>query len=769
MDLPINIPLNLPFIGGKKKKKSGGAEGGYSSKYQSKLLEYLTSPSKIIQHVDDVQIEKHHRIISAVSWPRLVEAGWLTRLVEMNLDFDLSMHLVPYEIEKTIKMLENELKKQKTDLFGLEAEGKIVPQSLIQKHKDTKALLESIQGGTEKMFGISLYIDAKHYEKKKLDDVSRRIEDKMASLMITPKVPSFQMYKALRSTLPVLDDQLKITRDITSSATSACFPFVMSSLESKAGGVLLGFNTINDIPIIIDPFKVSNPNILVLGTSGGGKSYCIKLYLMREFLEGVDINVIDPQAEYTDFAKTFSGKTVEIAPGSDTVLNPFDLLEQTLDEKKLSLLSFFRVLMGEMDEGERAVLDDCIDATYDGIGITKDPKTWSKRPPIIGDLYDQVLPLTKSDKDIIYRPSMKIANRLKSYVTGPLRFINQQTKINMDNRVITFNIKDTPDVGKGTMMFLLLEFIYSEMKKSRKRKILVVDEAWTVLSAGDEGDYILRIVKTCRKFNLGLVMITQDVEDVLTSRAGRAVLSNTATKILMKQDPSIIHDLTDRFRLNEKEQRFLQTAGIGNALLILGPMRAPIRIKASPEEHRIITTNPDELLEMVHEAKVMEVKREGVPDLDITKLLQRKINLSNEQIDALVKIGFHEVRFKNLSGTSELFIILNETGYTDERFVLQELIKEEISKYTSKVMIHYTDLADISFESIDHKMIGIEVVAEPTPDMDERMINKQLPILQKYDEYFIVAAKGETQRLEGYGRIYARDDVPKLVMSYLQS
>jgi conjugal transfer ATP-binding protein TraC len=769
MDLPINIPLNLPFIGGKKKKKAGEAEGDYSSKYQSKLLEYLTSPSKIIQHVDDVQIEKHHRIISAVSWPRLVEAGWLTRLVEMNLDFDLAIHLEPYEIEKTIKMLENELKKQKTDLFGLEAEGKIVPQSLIQKHKDTKALLESIQGGTEKMFGISLYIDAKHYEKKKLDDVSRRIEEKMASLMITPKVPSFQMYKALRSTLPVLDDQLKITRDITSSATSACFPFVMSSLESKAGGVLLGFNTINDIPIIIDPFKVSNPNILVLGTSGGGKSYCIKLYLMREFLEGVDINVIDPQAEYTDFAKTFSGKTVEIAPGSDTVLNPFDLLEQTLDEKKLSLLSFFRVLMGEMDEGERAVLDDCIDATYDGIGITKDPKTWSKRPPIIGDLYDQVLPLTKSDKDIIYRPSMKIANRLKSYVTGPLRFINQQTKINMDNRVITFNIKDTPDVGKGTMMFLLLEFIYSEMKKSRKRKILVIDEAWTVLSAGDEGDYILRIVKTCRKFNLGLVMITQDVEDVLTSRAGRAVLSNTATKILMKQDPSIIHDLTDRFRLNEKEQRFLQTAGMGNALLILGPMRAPIRIKASPEEHRIITTNPDELIEMVHEAEVMDVKREGVPDLDITRLLQRKINLSNEQIDALVKIGFHEVRFKNLSGTSELFVIMNETGYTDERFVLQELIKEEISKYTSKVMIHYTDLADISFESNEHKMIGIEVVAEPTSDLDERMMNKKLPILQKYDEYFIVAAREETQRLEGYGNIYLRDDVPKVLASYLQA
>ena len=764
----FSIPIDLPFLGSKKKKPKTG-EGGEVSKYQSKLLEYLTSPSKIIQHVDDIQIEKYHRVIAAVNWPRLVDAGWLTRLVEMNLDFDLALHLEPYEIESTIKMLETELKKQKTDIFGLEAEGKIVPQSLVQKNRDTKVLLESIQAGTEKMFGISLYIDSKHYDRKKLDDVSRKIQDKMASLMITPKVPSFQMYKALRSTLPVLDDQLSIKREITSSAASACFPFVMSSLESKAGGILMGFNTINDIPVIVDPFRASNPNILVLGTSGGGKSYCIKLYLMREFLEGVDTNVIDPQAEYSDFAKTFNGKTIKIAPGSDTVLNPFDLLGLTLDEKKLSLLSFFRVLLGEMDEGERAILDDCIDATYDSVGITKDPKTWSKHPPTIADLYDQILPLTKSEKDIIYKPSMKIANRLKSYVYGPLRFLDQQTKINMDNRVITFDIKDTPDIGKATMMFLLLEFIYTEMKKSRKRKILVVDEAWTVLSAGDDGEYILRIVKTCRKFNLGLVMITQDVEDVLTSRAGRAVLSNTATKVLMKQDPSVIKDLTDRFRLNEKEQMFLQTAGLGNALLILGTMRTPIRIKASPEEHRIITTNPDELMEMVHEAEALKVRREGVPDLDVNKLLQRKINLTNDQIEALSRIGFHEARVKNLSGTSELFLIRNETGYTDERFVLQELIQEEIMKYTKKAMIHYTELADISFESKDGRMIGIEVVAEASPDMDERIIKKKLPILEKYDEYFIVAAREETQRLEGYGRIYSRQQVPDVITSYLQS
>ncbi len=764
MDLPISIPGITPK---KKKGKAGEVAKGDYTQYQDRLLTYLTSPSKIMQHPEDVQIEKFHRVIAAVNWPRLIDAGWLTRLVEMNLDFDLSIHIEPRPIESTIRMLENEIKKQMTDIYGIEAEGKIIPQVLIQKNKDTKALLEAIQAGTEKLFGISLYIDAKSYDKKKLADVTRKIEDKMASLMITPKVPSFQMYKALRSALPVLDDELKITRGITSSAASACFPFVISSLETGGGGVLMGFNIINDIPIIVDPFNVSNPNILVLGTSGGGKSYCIKLYLMREFLEGVEINVIDPQAEYTDFAKTFSGKTLKIAPGSDTILNPFDLIGQTLDEKKLSLLSFFKVLMGELDEGERAILDDCIDATYDGIGITKDPKTWSRTPPMIGDLYDQVIPLTKSNKEIIYKPAMSIVNRLKSYVTGSLRFLNQQTKISMDNRVITFDIKDTPDVGKGTVMFLLLEYVYNEMKRSRKRKILVIDEAWTVLAAGSEGDYILRLVKTCRKFNLGLVMITQDVEDVLTSRAGRAVLSNTATKILLKQDPSIIQDLTSRFRLNMKEQRFLQTAGIGNALLIVGTMRAPIRIKASPEEHRIITTNPDELIQMVHKAEELKVTREAVPDLDITKVIQRKMSLSNDHVDALEHIGFHEARVKNLENMPELFMVRNETKFSDEHFVLQELIREEIAKHIQKVIVHYSDLADVSFEAKNGNMIGVEVIAEATVDADIKAIEKKLPILRKYDEFLIVVARDEVKKQSEYKEIITREEVPKTLANYL--
>jgi len=757
---PIKLPA-LPFLKGKKKKLTGT----YAD-YESKLIEYLTSPSTIIKHPNEIQADKYHRCIAAINYPRLVEAGWFTRLIEMNLDFDISIHIAPYSIESTIKMLETELKKQKTDLFGLKTEGKIVPQSLIQKHEDTKALLEAIQSGTEKMFSMSLYIDAKSYDLKELDKITAKIRGQMNSIMVTPKVTSYQMYKSLKSILPLGHDELKITREITSSAASSCFPFAITSLEHHATGILIGFNKRNNIPIIIDPFELSNPNMLVLGTSGGGKSYCIKLMLMREFMESVDINIIDPQAEYTVLIKTFNGRTIKIAPGSDVVINPMDLMGQTLDEKKLSLLAFFRVLMGELKESQRAILDDAIDATYEEVGITKDPRTWSKRPPRLEELYKQVLPLTRSEKDVIYKPALEIVNRMKTYVHGPLRFLNQQTRIDLDNRMISFDIKDIPDVGKGPLMFLLLEYIYNMMKKSKKRKMLVIDEAWMVLSAGEEGEYILRLVKTCRKFNLSLTMITQDVEDVLTSRAGRAVMANTATKLLLKQDTTVVDEITERFHLNEVETRQLRIARTGDALLIAGAIRVPIGIKASPEEHKLITTKPDELLEMVRKARGLEVEREMMPEVDIKKTVQEKTALTNEQIKTLINVGFNEVRVSDLEGISKLYMIKNETEDTDEHFVIQNIVRNEIKKYTDKVLIHHTKMPDITFEAADGKIVAVEIVADISLKANIEAIEEKINILRKYDDYFFIVGDPKLVKYESFGEILTRTQVPAKIRSY---
>ncbi|MDD5112183.1 MAG: ATP-binding protein [Candidatus Altiarchaeota archaeon] len=736
--------------------------------YEDHLIEYLTSPSTIIQKPTEIEIEKHHQVIAAINYPRVVDPGWLTRLIEMNLDFDLSMHISPYSVGTTVAMLENELKKQKTDIYALETEGKIVPQALIQQHEDTTSLLQLIQEGSEKMFDISLYIDAKGFSDEDVEKTSKIIRNTMNSLMIIPKIPSYQMLPALKSVLPVADDQLKVLRNITSSAAAACFPFAITSFETHATGILIGFNAVNSIPIIIDPFELSNPNILVLGTSGGGKSYSIKLILMREFMEGVDINVIDPQGEYTDLVKTFNGQIIKIAPGSDSVINPFDLMDQTLDEKKLSLLAFFRVMLGELTEPERAILDDTIDRTYEEKGITKDPKSWSKEPPVLEDLYNEVMPLTRSTKEIIYRPAMAIVNTLKSYVFGPMRFMNQQTKMNLGNRMISFDIRDAPDVGKGTLMFLILEYVYTQMKKSKTRKMLVVDEAWTILSSGEQSEYILRLIKTCRKFNLSLVMITQDVEDVLSSRAGRAVLTNTATKMLIKQDTAILDEIVKQFNLNDAEKRFMKISTAGRALLIAETARIPIYIQASPEEHRIITTRPDEMLNIVNADIKKPAGKDTYREFNINLPLHRKIDLTDDQLKQLEVREFMELRIKTLSGESDLFLFKNDSEDTAEHFVLQHLILEEIRKYTNKGLIHHTRLPDVTFEAPNGKMIAIEVETDVGLKRSLENMEQKLNVMKKYDDYFFVVENSSIVQdyKEKFGTMIGRTDVPAKIASY---
>ena len=750
--------------GGKdEKKKTESYE-----EYKDRLIEYLTSPSTINVHEKDVQIAKYHQVITAIKYPRMVDPGWLTRLVEMNMDFDLSMHIYPYTVDTTIKMLENEIKKQKTDIYALETEGKIVPQSLIQQHQDTMALINLIQQGTEKMFDLSLYIDSKAYTKEELEQTTKKISDTMNSIMVTPKIPAYQMYKALRSTLPIGVDDLSVTRNITSSALAACFPFAISSLEQHATGILIGFNAMNSIPVIIDPWQLSNPNILVLGTSGGGKSYSMKLLLMREFMEGVSINVIDPQAEYTDLIKTFNGDVIRISPDSESVINPFDLTDQSLDEKKLSLLAFFRCLLGELTEPQRAILDETIDRAYEEKGITKDPKTWSREPPVLEDLYNEVLPLTKSQKEIIYKPAMAIVNRMKSYVFGPMRFLNQQTKIDLKNRMISFDIRDCPDVGKSTVMFLLLEYVYTQMKKSRERKILVIDEAWTVLSAGEQADYILRLVKTCRKFNLALVMMTQDVEDVLISRAGRAVLTNTSTKFLLKQDTSVLDQITERFNINPAERQFLQTATMGRALLMAETTRIPIYIMASPEEHRIITTKPDEMLQY---QKLEKPESTGlVREFDINRPLHFKNDLDDDQIKMLTERGFEEIRVKTFTGDAELFLVKNDTDETDEHFVLQYLMYLLLQQYTDSALIHHTRLPDITFNARDGRMIAVEVEADVGVKRSIENMEAKRKILEKYDEYIYLVSNPVLKRDYGdkYGQILTREEIMQKIQSYFK-
>src|SRR3989338_5560790 len=551
------------------------------------------APLFIHNYPDYLQIgEKLNRVITATGYPRMVEPGFLDRIVTANGQFDISIHIEPKQLSTLIVDLNRELQKQRADLFIQESKGIINPSLEIQ-YQDTRAVLEQDRKGNERLFNVSLYINCHGKNKQELQLLTSKVKSELNSSMIVPTLPIFRMSHALKSVLPFSTNELSIKRNVTTSALSAFFPFTSQFLQVDKTGVWFGLNK-NNIPIIKDIFSFTNPNGCILASSGSGKSYTAKLFIARQVLNGTKVIVIDPQSEYKELTKAFKGQLVTISKTSLTVINPLDLMGHDYDEKRLAMMDLLAVMLGGISEIQKATLDKALAACYRQKGITRE--SYDCEPPIIADLYNELEAMSK-DATLIERDTYRsLMNRLGLYVDGAFSFLNRHTKIDFSNDFVCFNIGDMPKQVKPVIMFLILDYVYMKMKKDIERKLLVIDEAWSLLARAEEEGYIFEIVKTCRKFNLGLLLITQDVGDLLSSKAGNALLSNSSYTILLRQKPAIIDKVTETFHLSRNERDILLTAGKGEGLFIAENEHSEIKVKASDEEHKLITTNPDELL-----------------------------------------------------------------------------------------------------------------------------------------------------------------------------
>ncbi|MBI4146127.1 DUF87 domain-containing protein, partial [Candidatus Woesearchaeota archaeon] len=557
--------------------------GRYELLKKGKTIYKIVAPENIENHPEHIKVnEYYNRIICASGYPRSVEEGFLDKIVTAAGNFDLSIHVEPYPIETTMVMLNKEVQKQRADLFAAEMKHQFQPSLEIQ-YKDTTSVLDSIQKGKEKLFNVSLYVNIKSKDLNELNVLSRTIQSRLNSILIIPKTPKYRMADAFRSVLPFGLNDLGVRRNITTHALSAFFPFTSPFLILEKGGVFLGLNK-NKLPIIKDIFALSNANGAILATSGGGKSYTAKLIISRYLTNGTKIIVIDPQGEYTKLTEKYGGSVITLSRDSETIINPLDLLGHSYAEKRLVLMDVFRTMFGELSEIQKAVLDRAVSQTYARRHITVDHYE-GKAPPILGDLFEELERLSKEASVYERTTYVALLNRLRMYVDGVFSFLNKQTQIDVNKDFVTFNIGNMPKQVKPVMMFLVLDYVYSKMKAGRERKLLVIDEAWSMLQNASEEGYVFEVVKTCRKFNLGLLLITQDVADLIQSKAGRAVLANSSYTVLLKQKPAVIDNVEDVFHLSFAEREHLLTANVGEGILIMENDHQEVRIMASPEEH----------------------------------------------------------------------------------------------------------------------------------------------------------------------------------------
>ncbi|MDP2750931.1 MAG: ATP-binding protein [Nanoarchaeota archaeon] len=703
-----------------------------------------------------------NRIINAEGYPRIVEAGFLDKIITTDGDIDICLHIEPFPIEKTMIMLNKELQKQRADLYSAKIKG-LLNTSLEIKYEDTKKILEELQKGEEKLFDVSFYINCKA---KKLDDLNlltKKMEAELNSLMIIPKIQSFRQAQALKSLCPFAENELNEKRNITTKALSAFFPFTSQFLKVEEKGVWFGNNK-NKIPIIKDIFNLTNPNGLILATSGSGKSYFSKLLISRQFMADTKVIIVDPQSEYTKLTEKFKGEIINISRTSETIINPLDIMGHDYAEKRLALMDLMPIMLGDMSDIQKSVMDKALTITYERVGIKQDRKTWGKKPPILADLFNALESMSKH-ATVIEKPTYNsLMNRLSMYVDGVFAFLNKQTKIDFDNRFVCFNIGEMPKQVKPVVMFLILDYVYMKMKQDKERKVLIIDEAWSMLERAEGATYIFEIVKTCRKFNLGLLLITQDVADLIASKAGNAVLANSAYNLLMRQKPAVIDNVVKTFHLSEKEKETLLTAGIGEGILLMENEHSEIKIIASEKEHKIITTKPDE----IKEEPIPQYKNKITIKVDESKGYYKASDLSNEDKEFLLSKGYKLNKHIPLNHNRvEKFYTRPRKNESEEHFFMVMQVQEYLSQYT-KAKVFQTVKPDVVFNA-GNKKIAVEIETGSQRRQKKKLKEKKKYLDKNYDNWFFLVTNAQyAYYYTNYGKVFTRKNAAKKLRSYFK-
>ena len=558
----------------------------------------LIAPTALAIHPNYLELNSYFvRTLFVLTYPQYIEANWLSPIINFDASFDISMFIYPIDSANISRMLRRKVTEMESSLRINQEKGAISDPELEIAYQDTEELRDNLQRGLEKVFHYALYFTVYAKDLAALDSLCEKIETALSGQMIYTKPSTLQMEAGLNSTMPLGQDHLKVVRNMTSSSLATIFPFVSSDLTTNQG-VLYGINRHNNSLILFDRFKLENANMVMFAKSGGGKSYAVKLEILRSMMFGIDVFVIDPENEYKTLTQAIGGSYLSVSLNSDKRINPFDLPnlgadadgEQNLRSAIITLLGLMNLMLGQLTPEEDALMDRAIRETYASRDITTDIKTQKNPAPTMGDLFNVLKNMQGGES---------LAQRLDKYVSGTFAGIfNQPTNFDLENGLVVFNIRDLEDQLRPIAMYIVLNYIWNRIRFDRKKRLLVIDEAWILMQYEDSAKFLYSIAKRARKYWIGLTTITQDVEDFLNTTYGKAVVSNSSLQLLLRQSPASIEIIQDTFNLTEGEKFLLLEAAVGEGLLFAGNDHAAIKVVASYLEDKIVSSNPEQLAQL---------------------------------------------------------------------------------------------------------------------------------------------------------------------------
>ena len=570
-------------------------------------LRDLISPSSIEIHSSYFRLgTKYGRTLYVYGYPRVLYTGWLSPIINIDEVLDVSMYVYPVDTGVIMKNLSKKVTQLEANMAINSEKGRIRDPELEAAISDAEELRDQLQVGAEKFFRFGLYVTIYADSLDELQFVQHKIETIFGQQMVFSKVASSQQEQGMNSTMPQCTDQLQIRRNMNTGAISTSFPFTSADLTQEKG-ILYGVNMHNNGLVIFDRFSLENANMVVFAKSGAGKSFTVKLEALRSMMVGSEIIIIDPENEYQKLSDAVGGSYVRLSLNSDVRINPFDLpkvidsedAEDALRANLVTLHGLFRLMLGgtqlntngqpvsALTPNEEADLDQALIDTYARAGITSDPLTHASTPPTIINLYDTLLHMGGTGP--------QLAQRLRKYTTGTFAGIfSQQSNVDINNQMVVFNIRDLEDELRPVAMYIVLSHIWNVVRAQQKKRLLIVDEAWQLMKYDDSASFLFSLAKRARKYFLGLTTITQDVEDFMSSKMGRAIVANSSMQLLLKQSSSAVDVLSDVFKLTEEERKRLANFPVGQGLFFAGQNHVHIQIIASATEESLVTTNPSE-------------------------------------------------------------------------------------------------------------------------------------------------------------------------------
>jgi len=537
---------------------------------------------------------KFARTIFVSGYPYTSSSGWLNHLINFNHNVDISYHIEPVDATMALPKLNRKITELTSTKRAMERDGKIIGSELLDPLDSAIELRDKIQRGQENLFQVSLYIMLFADSLIELDKVTKLLETVLATRLFYTKSATYRQLEGLQSVLPRGDNQLAQRRNLDSSSAAMTFPFISSEYVQESG-VLYGINKSNNSLVIVDRFRLPNANSILFAQSGSGKSYTAKVEILRHLMQGTKVIVIDPEREYRQLAESVKGTYIKLSVHSKEKINPFDLSLNAYSEADgfadhvQSLTEIISLMAEGLSAEEKSVVDSAIIKTYQKAGFSRKGKTkkTASQYPRLKDLYQTLKALKQNN----------LCKRLEKYTKGSLAEVfDKQTNIELNNRLVVFDTKDLPESLRQLMHLIIAQFVQNQVKNDTCKRILVIDEAWLMLEHEESARFIAGLVRRARKYYLGVSIISQQANDFLSNTYGRAIASQSALRILMRQDTTTIKNVGLEFGLSEYEQKLLLTCERGEALIIADQHHVAVKVTASEDEHPLITTDPAEVL-----------------------------------------------------------------------------------------------------------------------------------------------------------------------------